>query len=382
MSDNFYCAAPWRGLHINPRGDVKTCCAGNPNMLGNLNTNNIIEILNSDLMTEIRSEMSQGRAHTYCSNCVQAERFGADSERKWHNDQNPNFDYATAGDTYHYPVIVDVRWNTTCNLSCNYCSEWASSKWSALKGIPFKSGSRPYYDDVCNFISAHHEHIRDVALVGGEPLLLPENERLLEVIPNDCSVTIITNMNVDLGKNKVFKKLQHRKKVGWSMSFDNVGDCFEYVRYGGSWSMLVDNLAIVKDLFKQGHWAGIHAVYNIYNATRICELRQFAEDIGTTVLWQPLFQPNYLDPFLHGAGVAREAMTEIERFYEMNIATPAERQFFDNALSTYCNRLSVDKVSKIDTAFFKHIYDNEIKYHPDKAGEFQRLWPELAFLCK
>ena len=22
MSDNFYCAAPWRGLHINPRGDV------------------------------------------------------------------------------------------------------------------------------------------------------------------------------------------------------------------------------------------------------------------------------------------------------------------------------------------------------------------------
>ena len=93
MSDNFYCAAPWRGLHINPRGDVKTCCAGNPNMLGNLNTNNMIEILNSDLMTEIRSEMSQGRAHTYCSNCVQAERFGADSERKWHNDQNPNFDY-------------------------------------------------------------------------------------------------------------------------------------------------------------------------------------------------------------------------------------------------------------------------------------------------
>ena len=55
MSDSFYCAAPWRGLHINPRGDVKTCCAGDPNMLGNLNTNNIIEILNSDLMADIRN---------------------------------------------------------------------------------------------------------------------------------------------------------------------------------------------------------------------------------------------------------------------------------------------------------------------------------------
>jgi len=115
---NFYCAAPWRGLHINPRGDVKTCCAGDPNMLGNLNTNNIIEILNGNLLQEIRGSIAQGKAHKYCSNCVQAERFGADSERKWHNDLNQDLDYTTAGSQYHYPVIVDVRWNTTCNLSC------------------------------------------------------------------------------------------------------------------------------------------------------------------------------------------------------------------------------------------------------------------------
>jgi hypothetical protein len=100
------------------------------------------------------------------------------------------------------------------------------------------------------------------------------------------------------------------------------------------------------------------------------------------VLWQNLFQPEYLDPFLHGAGVAQEAIAEIERFYAMNIATPAERQFFDNALTTYRNRLSVDKVSKIDMEFWKHIHDNETRYHSDKAGEFERLWPELAFLCK
>jgi hypothetical protein len=66
----------------------------------------------------------------------------------------------------------------------------------------------------------------------------------------------------------------------------------------------------------------------------------------------------------------------------MGVATPAERQFFDNALTTYRNRLSENKVSTIDTAFFKHIHDNETKYHPDKAGEFERLWPELAFLVK
>ena len=381
--NNFYCAAPWRGLHINPRGDVKTCCAGNPNMLGNLNTNSITEILNNSIMSEVRASLAQGKPHEYCSNCVQAERFGADSERQWHNNVNPDFDYASAGELYHYPVIVDVRWNTTCNLSCNYCDPSASSKWAALKNIPFKSGSRPYYEQVCDFIEHHHDHIHEVALVGGEPLLLPENERLLDVIPESAIVTLITNMNVDLEKNKIFKKLAQRKKVGWSMSFDNVDERFEYVRYGGNWQTLKNNLSIVKDLMKtNGHWGGIHAVYNIYNATRLRELKEFAKQTDTSILWQNLFQPRHLDPFLHGCQVAELAADEIQYLYDNNLVTDSERVFFDQALKTYEQRMEITKVSEVDIAFWKHVYDIEHKYHPDKAGEFVKLWPELEFLCK
>ena len=380
-NNNFYCAAPWRGLHINPRGDVKTCCAGDPNMLGNLNTQTIEEILNSKQMIEVRSSLAQGIPHKYCSNCVRAERFGADSERQWHNNVNPNFDYAQAGDQYHYPVIVDVRWNTTCNLSCNYCGEFCSSKWSAIKSIPFKSGARPYYDQVCNFIEQHQSHIHEVALVGGEPLLLPENDRLLDVIPAGAIVTLITNLSVDLENNKIFKKLANRNKVGWSMSFDNVGDRFEYVRHGGEWELLKRNLATVKNLMTtQGHWGGIHAVYNIYNATRVCELREFAEEQGVSVLWQNLFQPEYLDPFLHDGRVAELAAAEIEKFYSLSIARDSDRNFFDQALQTYQGKIG--STSTITTKFQQHIVDNETRYHTDKAGQFVKLWPELEFLCR
>ena len=374
--DNFFCAAPWRGLHINPRGDVKTCCAGNPNMLGNLNSLRIEQILNSDLMAEIRQELSQGRAHEYCSNCVKAERFGAESERAWHNNVNSNFDYATAGDQYHYPVIVDVRWNTTCNLSCNYCGDFCSSKWAAIKGIPVKSGARPYYDQVCDFIEQHHAHIHEVALVGGEPLMLPENNRLLDVIPKDSIVTLITNLSVDLENNKIFQKLATRNKVGWSMSFDNVGNQLEYVRHGAAWDKIKHNFALIKDLMTtQGQWGGIHAVYNMYNATRICELREFAEETGTSVLWQNLFQPVYLDPFLHGPKVAALAAAEIEKFYAMDIATPAEKQFFDQALDRY--RAVTSTTDDITEQFKNHIQEIETKYHPDSLGKFAKLWPEL-----
>ena len=66
MTKGFYCAAPWRGLHINPRGDVKTCCAGDPNMLGNLNEMTIEEILFGNTMQEIRQTIRAGRPHAYC----------------------------------------------------------------------------------------------------------------------------------------------------------------------------------------------------------------------------------------------------------------------------------------------------------------------------
>jgi len=381
MNDSFFCAAPWRGLHINPQGSIKTCCAGNPHMLGNLNNVDITQALNSPAAREIRASLSQGVPHEYCSNCVKAERFGAESERHWHNRVNPDINYATAGDQYHYPVIVDVRWNTTCNLSCNYCDPSNSSKWAALKHVPFKSQSRPYYDQVCDFLEQHKQHIHEVALVGGEPLLLPENHRLLDVIPEDCVVTVITNMNQDLENNRVFKKLAQRKKVGWSMSFDNVGKHFEYVRHGANWELLLNNLQQVKQLFQtQGHWGGIHAVYNLYNATRLVEFKKFAQEQGLSINWMNLFGPEVLDPFLHGSAVAKLAAAEITTLQQQNAFSPAEHAFFTQALSKYQSGDSSQE--HIAVKFWNFVARIENQYHPDTKGQFQLLWPELAHLCK
>jgi predicted acetyltransferase len=85
-----------------------------------------------------------------------------------------------------------------------------------------------------------------------------------------------------------------------------------------------------------------------------------------------------LDPFLHGPKVAELALNEIQQFYNTGMATPAERQFFDQALSKY----SSITVAQQDIAqqFKQHIHTNETEYHVDKAGEFQQLWPELATL--
>jgi hypothetical protein len=74
--------------------------------------------------------------------------------------------------------------------------------------------------------------------------------------------------------------------------------------------------------------------------------------------------------------VAELATQEIEHFNSMGmITTPAERQFFDRVLIKYSQS---EPNPGIQQKFRQHIHDNETVFHPDKAGEFARLWPELV----
>jgi MoaA/NifB/PqqE/SkfB family radical SAM enzyme len=371
---NISCAAPWRGLHINPRGDVKTCCAGDPNMLGNLNIQTIEEILHGPVMQEVRQTIRSGQLHKkYCYNCIQAERYGR-SERDWHNNVSPEFDATATTDTEHLPTLIDVRWNTTCNLSCNYCAPSCSSGWAALKGVAVKSGARPYYEQVCDYLEQHQDSIREVALVGGEPLLLPENVRLLDVIPKDCTLTLITNGSVDLPNNKIFRKLADRNRVGWSISFDNIGQQFEYVRYGGNWDLLLSNVKQIQQLMStQGHWGGIHAVYNLYNATQLIEFTQFARDHNLDIHWQSLYHPNCLDPQRLGSEIHNMALSEIDRLLATDLCQRSERPFFESVRQNF-NQSQDD----LRVALKQHLDEIENKYHPDCQGKFAQLWPEIS----
>lgn len=372
--NDFFCAAPWRGLHINPQGNVKTCCAGDPNLLGNLNELDIQTILHGPIMQEIRQTIRQGKPHAYCYNCVQAERYGR-SERDWHNRLNPGFDANKIDDHDYQPVLIDVRWNITCNLSCNYCGDKCSSKWASLKGMPVQSGTRPYIDQVCEYLAQHQGSIRQVALVGGEPLLLKENEMILDVTPELALVSLITNLSVELDNNRIFQRLSSRNRVGWNVSFDNTGPRFEYVRHGGSWALIEKNIAKIKQC--AGHEIGIHAVYNIYNATRLYEFVDWVKQQGLEINFQSLFQPEYLDPLRLGPEIKSLALQEVEQTLARSDLTASERVFLQQAK----NNLNKNNHSPVLlSALADHVTEMETLYHPDQQGMFGKLWPEISKL--
>jgi hypothetical protein len=237
------------------------------------------------------------------------------------------------------------------------------------------TNTRHYYTDVCDFLEKNNSHIKEVALIGGEPLLLPENERLLDVIPDNCVITLITNLSNPLEDNKIFQKLSKKRNVGWSISFDNIQDRFEYVRHGATWTLMQHNLDLIQDLIKnQGHWGGIHPVYNLYNCTRLCEFVEFAQGRNLSLKWQTLHWPAVLDPRNYGQEIATLAAAEIEKLLSGYSIKKEEKHMFQNTLAHYQSQTNNNpgQLTKLK------LFVAEIEqYHPGQQGQFAKLWPEL-----
>jgi sulfatase maturation enzyme AslB (radical SAM superfamily) len=237
-----------------------------------------------------------------------------------------------------------------------------------------QSGTRPYYEQVCEYLEQHQAHIKKVALIGGEPLLLKENERLLDAIPLDCQVDVITNLGVDLASNRIFAKLSKRQQVGWNISIDNTGERFEYVRYGGNWSQIERNIKTIQSI--AGHRLGIHPLYNIYNATRLTELVDWAKDQAVAVHWQSLYHPEYLDPLQLGTEIRQLALAELRQVLSRPGLDHAQRNFLQETEARHTQANTNTLIPKL----IEHIGEIESKYHSNAQGQFQKLWPELASL--
>lgn len=78
-----------------------------------------------------------------------------------------------------------------CNLLCNYCD----TLWALAKDVPFTSMSE---EDIYGFI--RESGIRNVTLTGGEPLIQPDIEKLIDRLLSDESlrIEIETNGAVDI----------------------------------------------------------------------------------------------------------------------------------------------------------------------------------------
>jgi len=377
-------------------GGISTCCAG-AFKLGNINTDTIDSALSNEKLKEVRATIKSGVLHKeYCRTCIMASKNKIKSEMDWHNSLNGDFDLDSAGLDYQFPVIFDARWNNTCNSACTYCSSMFSSKWASLLSEQDNKPVKDNLEKIKLFFSKNNDKLKTVAMVGGEPLLMKENAELLDLIPTNVTVDVISNFSVDVTRSKVFEKLLSRRKVLWHISMENVGARYEYVRQESNWQRVLDNLKILGNEVrnppeKNDHEIQIFSLYHLFNSTRLCEFKEFASEAlsffphkfgeghpskSIEIVWQDFHKPDAICLDHYGKDILAECIIELEK-YLLTDVLENEAHFFKDKISrfkTVNTNTPSDTIKKLKSFIQKHetIFNNH--------GKFKELWPEFSFI--
>ena len=370
-----FCYAPWTNIHINTTGRYKTCCAGTDE-IGDLRIIPIKDLLSSTTLNGIKSSLHQNQTNQNCTVCARQEQHSSVSERTWYNNiaehQSIELDQLSAQQIQN----LDIRWSNTCNLSCVYCDHEASSQWAALKRQPVE---RLDYTNtlpgLLEFIDGNRATIKNLALLGGEPLLQKENDALLDVIANHVHINVITNLSVPLENNRIFHKLLAKDNVMWDISFETVEDRFEYVRHGSGWPLMLKNIQYLKQAVKDkpGHNIGITSQYSVYNAMNLSELHQYFADNDLPMMrWNELHYPDVLSVSSLPKHYLNKAIAELELSKQYHYM-PVQEKF----LADMANSLQNINPRNQDC---KNLYQwhstQEQTYWPDTKLKFEDLWPE------
>ena len=255
-----FCMLPWIHLHGWPTGEAFLCCMSNT-PVGNLRKDTMEDIWNNDNLKKVRQNMLNNKTCTECTRCYADEKHGLFSMR---NSSNKHFGHhivdveKTHEDGTHPEFKMrywDVRFSNICNFRCRYCGPNFSSNWwedkTALYGKDSIGHNKFLYagkskDDVWNQMLPHIPYLEQIYFAGGEPLIMDEHYRLLELLVEKglTDVRLVYNTNfseLQYKKRDVLEYWKHFKDVNVGASLDSMGDRAEYMRKGTVWAEIEEN---------------------------------------------------------------------------------------------------------------------------------------------
>ena len=365
-----FCVAPWTNLHISTKENTKPCCGGNGIVSERLSSDdwNYFDKSNRKLI-EIKQELLEGKIPNYCVNCK--------NERDWYSEfvEQP----LVINEVAEFNLrSIDARWNNTCQLSCTYCGPEFSSKWSLLQSKNTQQSTATSYRIFQKNIEKIYQLIADnqikrVSMLGGEPLLMKENIKLLDILDKSTGIEIFTNLNVVLEDNQLFKQLVQRSNVQWYVSMETIGKKFEFVRRGADWNRQVSNLEQLMATVQNR--VTLQSQFCVYSALHLYELYEFVEQYSKLdVNWGgSVTNPQYLN-FLNFPKIFKQQSIDqmdqcIKRWPDRTHNLVALRQqlvdHMDNVVPDIVKKC-IDWHQQQETKFFNNQFN------------FVELWPEYC----
>jgi radical SAM protein with 4Fe4S-binding SPASM domain len=321
LTKKSFCTLPWTGVYIQPDGDVRNC-AITKTTIGNINKQPLEDILRGSVNQTIKQDMLNDVMHERCGQCHRLEshqknHFDQVSNRVWYLKKLKTTDMTVFDDPENFQLkMLDLRWKNTCNFACVYCDPSLSSRWAVELGQPQRIESEALAGSL-DYIYNNLHTVDHIYLAGGEPLLIRENlvllTKMLDINP-DIELRINTNLSVI--DNDIYNLIKQFSNVHWTVSVDNIGDQFEYLRYGSNWPQFLNNL---QQLNKDFDKINFNAVWCVLNSKSVFEFIDYFIDLGyheNTFIVNPLEYPDWLDinnlPETQLADIRKELESRIE----------------------------------------------------------------------
>jgi radical SAM protein with 4Fe4S-binding SPASM domain len=295
MNSTTLCVVPWVHLNFQPNGKVTPCCLIKPYYAGDLNTQSIKEIWNSANMKNLRSEMMNNARPAVCSSCFDKEDATGKSNRHYRNgdysDVLKNIPNITDSDGTCYTMQLkywDFRFSNLCNFKCRSCGPAASSAWTKdainLKWLEEQDKVLNTPVDF-NFLESQIDNVEEIYFAGGEPLLMPEHWKILDMLIEhkkfDVRIRYNTNCStLTYGKKDIldyWSKWNPNKISVWA-SIDEIGDRAELIRSGTVWRTVESNLKKLSNL--DFIIFGVGITVGVLNVSRLPDIITHLTNLG------------------------------------------------------------------------------------------------------
>jgi len=315
----------WSTLYLNS-GITASCHRAS---FSKLTAENFNQFHNTPAKVQARDIMLDGKWPTGgCEYCQGIEQSGGTSDRMLQNSI-PGLFPKQQGSTTD-PVMLEVYFNNTCNLSCLYCNPGLSSTIDQeytkfgnfnVGGVHLEQLEQKHIQDLeepfWTWAQDNFNKLERFHFLGGEPFYQKQLDKFLDFVDNspapDCEFQITTNLMVPkkilqdkINRIKDVVAKRKLKRFDITVSIDCWGDAQEYVRYGlklNTW------LANFEYLLNQ-KWIKLNINQTI-SALTIKTMPELVERLAQWRRIRPVGHyfsvtepgPSYMRPNIFGAGV-------------------------------------------------------------------------------
>ncbi len=262
--------------------------------------------------------MLSGKRPPECQYCWKIEDLPGDHNSDRHIKSNDTWAKPYLKEIAHkpwshntVPTYLEVSFSNICNFQCSYCQPADSSRWmnevkrhgpyptsdhfgsllyaKKRKKLPLPDNENPYTKAFWDWFPQIYNHLHELRVTGGEPLLAKDCDKLLDYLVTHPAPQLNFNLNSNFGISslvleKALKKMsflleaKSLKSVSLYTSLDSWGKQAEYIRYGLDLELWKKNLTMALESLPDSQ-VTIMVTYNLLGVFNFLELLKFVSSL-------------------------------------------------------------------------------------------------------